>query len=1259
MKVILVPIAVILLAIIIAVTSLTNIFGGFITAIFHPVEFSPVGVDLAAGESLSQDITAEGMVLLRNEDINGVPALPMPILEANRMPTSATVDLPQEEIMQNWTPTPISVFGWGATDSGVILGGSGSGDAMAHADPADVISIRRALTYNGFEYYAPLMNMMEGLVPVGRQSAALHSMVEAYPFYGSFWSFYEPTMAQYESYMARAVAHSDTAMIVLSRRAGEGADLLHSQVVWNNSGSPVRPPMGPGAPIGPIRDVPTTYTHVTNRTYLDLTEREEELIRAVAAQPGFTRVIVMLNVANAINTSFLDEIPGIHAAFVMGFTGMTGGHTIAAMLSGYRTIRGNAILRDSYGEPLLDANGNVQFIPTGDYLMDGDDYIYDAEGNRINIYVQTMHQEEFSPSGRTVNTWITDFSADPTFVNSSLPGTRRWESGAGAGVGPGRSGERFIEYMEGIFMGYWFYETARHENAVWGAEGQFNYNNVVNFPFGFGLSFTEFAWEVEEVNHYRRNHFDGVYTLQTGTTLYTNSVIDIMVRVTNIGNRRGQEVVQAYWYAPYIRYGIEKPYIRLAAVAKTRILEPLPEGFISYPASEELVNLRFDLYDVASYDFRDSNNNGFAGFEFDAGIHNVRLQTNARWMAHEAGSGVEFRSSISATNAIIPFTVPAGGLQYDYDITVRTYAQILNPDYIPGNEDGIERLVNCPEGRYQEITRQFARNRFTGDTAFAGAPLDGSATGTPQNFMTRADIGGTFPVALTPNRPAPVVTRPAHIQGRQPTQGNVVGNLGYNYLVFELPANHTRRPQGSTATNHQMFLPYNDNGVLTDGADIRNPNHELLMRLGANFNDPLWQELLDQIPTGSPGSTGPASLEPYAGNGTLEAIVQRGGFQTTRVPAVGKPWMLDLDGPSGLNLNMLGADAEAIATAFPVSIVLAQTWNTDLAVQKGLAVAAEARAIGVSGWYAPGANIHRSPFGGRNFEYYSESSRLSGFMAAYTVMGTNAGGLRAYIKHWAINEADQNRYMLNTFLTEQAAREIYLRSFEIAVRHGGANALMSSFNRVGTVWAGSNGALNISILREEWGFRGSIVTDFAQSSMINNSGLRGGNDIWLSGRGNGISGAPGGMSMSSDMDLYVARRAAHNVLFTVANTYYLSQVSDIELGARAPSPRAPFPMWMIWGFMPIILVLSLGLVACLFFAFKKEIFRFIRFLKAKIGGGKQPAMATAGAGADGNEGGFDAQDNSADYNNDAMQSNSGDTGDAVAEPPASDPPDEA
>jgi len=401
------------------------------------------------------------------------------------------------------------------------------------------------------------------------------------------------------------------------------------------------------------------------------------------------------------------------------------------------------------------------------------------------------------------------------------------------------------------------------------------------------------------------------------------------------------------------------------------------------------------------------------------------------------------------------------------------------------------------------------------------------------------------------------------------------------------------------------------------------------MRLGADFYDPLWQDLLNQIP---------ASGTIAASGGSLVTMVQRGGFNTYSVEAIGKPQMLDRDGPSGINANMTGGEHPEGWTAFPVSFVLAQTWNSTLAFQFGNAVANEARATGVSGWYAPGANIHRSPFSGRNFEYYSESPMFSGIMAGEVVRGSLAGGLRAYVKHWAVNDGEQNRYSLNTFLTEQSLREIYLKAFEIAVKDGGANAKMSGFNRLGTVWAGGNGALNNDILRDEWGFRGSIVTDFAQGYMSGPQGLRNGNDLWLTGAGNTINVPT--VPMTTDMDFYVARKAAHNILFTMANSYYLSQISEVELGRIGEPPPLSFPWWIIWGMLPLNLIFFGLLLLMLYFAFKKEL---------KAWRARRKGLAPAAAGADGGEIALDADAG----HSGVMQTSA----DSAPQANASDPPD--
>ena len=1125
-KFILLPIAGILLAAIIVASYLASTWFVFITVNLHGLSVTEA-VATGQGDDLARQIQAEGTVLVRNELVNGVPALPLAV---NPMPTG---HVDAEATRGSWDRYPIAVFGWGATDYGIILGGSGSGAATQTLQKYELTTLRRALNMGGFDYYEPVMNMMTdftagvtttvGGVNTVRRGTPVHMSTGDVPWHNGFWQLYEPTEAMYQPHMAGARAFSDTAMVVISRLAGEGVDLPRLQHRWSGSGDP-----------GSVANAITDET----RHYLQLTPEEEDLLGLVAAQ-NFDRVIVMLNTATNMETGFLEyEEFGIDAAFITGFMGQHAALSVADILRGQQTI--------------YERNTNAD----GSYVTNNDgDYVY------------SITEREFSPSGRTAMTHIRRLSDGPTYANSGRMGIRPYE---GYTIAGGPFGQNFIDYMEGIYSGYWFFETARYENAR-GNFANWNYDQIVQFPLGFGLSYTTFSWSIAS-NHIHGDDLDGNVTADApyilaspavaGTTL-TNadrySAITVAVEVTNTGTRYGSEVVQAYFNAPFLG-GIERPYIRLATFARTGLLAP---------GESQLVFLTFNLYNVASYDFLDSNNNGFAGWEFDPGVHNVRIQSNARFIAGETGSGV----TLAGGSAVIPFTVGPDGIRYNQNRERTREIMILNPDYT--GAEGQERVIGT--GRYETRVLEYARNRFTGATAFAGVPIDGNFEGgTPQNFMTRTNFAGTFPRNPNPIR--------ARVDG---TPGNsVITNHNFYEARFRLP--DATMPTQGVAGPHRLFTQ--------DENEIYQPNTELQMILGSNFYDPLWDEVLNQMSIWD-----------------LDTITTQAGFMTAEIESIGKRELLDLDGPSGLNQNMLGG-SDINFTAFPVSFVMGQTWNRNLAWEYGVAIAGEALPLGIGGWYAPGANIQRGPFSGRNFEYYSESPILSGVMAAQSVLGATQGGLRAYLKHWVANDGEDRRYALNTWLTEQALREIYLKPFEFSVRYGNGNALMSSFNRLGAVFTGTNGALNIDILRGEWGFRGSIITDWMHAGFMNRTGLLAlnGNDLWL---GNGYAAAQGRHPAAwrdSAEGVTALRAAAHNILFTLTETYYISQISDVENSPFGAPATLNFPWWTIWGLMPILMVLAAGMFICIFFALKKEIKQFIAFIKRSIK--KEPAVATASAG---------------------------------------------
>lgn len=257
--------------------------------------------------------------------------------------------------------------------------------------------------------------------------------------------------------------------------------------------------------------------------------------------------------------------------------------------------------------------------------------------------------------------------------------------------------------------------------------------------------------------------------------------------------------------------------------------------------------------------------------------------------------------------------------------------------------------------------------------------------------------------------------------------------------------------------NNSNYEPEKDPDAVMPTTGAKNDISILDLR-GAEYDDERWEELLDNL--------------------TIDEMVEMialGGYQTAPAKSIGKIATTDVDGPASLNNNFTGVGS----IGFPAGVMLANSWNTELARAFGENIGDMADDMNVSGWYAPAMNLHRSAFGGRNFEYYSEDALLSGKTAANAVAGAKSKGVYAYIKHFALNDQETNRWeMVCVWADEQAMRELYLKPFEISVKEGGTTAIMSSYNYIGNQWAGSSAPLLIHVLREEWGFRGSVLTDY-------------------------------------------------------------------------------------------------------------------------------------------------------------------------------------
>lgn len=319
---------------------------------------------------------------------------------------------------------------------------------------------------------------------------------------------------------------------------------------------------------------------------------------------------------------------------------------------------------------------------------------------------------------------------------------------------------------------------------------------------------------------------------------------------------------------------------------------------------------------------------------------------------------------------------------------------------------------------------------------------------------------------------------------------------------------------------------------------------------GKDYDDADWEKLLDELTFDD-----------------MDNLIANGGYGTPAVSSVGKIQLTDADGPASLNNNFTGVGS----IGFPASTAFACTWNKDLAKQFGEMIGDMAHDMHVAGWYAPAMNIHRNAFSGRTFEYFSEDSLLSGVMASNEIAGAKEKGVYSFMKHFALNDQETKRTeMLCTWTNEQAMREIYLKPFEMSVKEGGAQAVMSAFNYIGNTYAGGNNVLLNTVLRDEWGFKGFVLTDYFGGYGYQNGDqeIRNGNDSMLA-----TTSITNHITDKSATSVKAMRTAVHNILYTAANSW---QYADGE--PKVATPIWKTAMYVAWG-VTAILVIALEALA--------------------------------------------------------------------------------
>lgn len=554
---------------------------------------------------------------------------------------------------------------------------------------------------------------------------------------------------------------------------------------------------------------------------------------------------------------------------------------------------------------------------------------------------------DVNPSGRLVDTWAADFTKNPSFVNfgtGCLPDTTdKYDGGMYYSV----------DYEEGIYVGYRYYET-RGET-----DGEDWYNANVVYPFGYGLSYTTFDWTVGDAS---------ASEIELGTT------ITVPVTVKNTGSVAGKEVVQLYASAPYTLGGIEKAHKVLVGFAKTKLLQP---------GESETVTVGFDPYSAASYDYRDANNNGFSGYELEAGEYTLYVSRNA----HESEKAIALKLAADVQIATDP----------------TTDSEVVN--------------------RYTD-SEDFLDSDWQLDT-----------------MLSRADWEGTWPTPQTAQQHA-----------------------GTDRLYEEIRSEEHNNPTDFDSEEYPWF---GEEPTLTLRDLLPSAEAEGYEPV-VSYDDERWEELM----------MGCDEEE-------MIALINNGAYHTLAMESVGLPATIHGDGPSGFTCFM--SKEQVNGTCQYVSEpVMASTWNINLMNELGEAIGEEGT-IGdkttgqpYSSIYAPGVNIHRSPFGGRCSEYFSEDPFISGMMGAAEVQGIQSRGVLPTVKHFVANEQETHRSIGGdlSWLSEQALREIYLKPFEYTVKLGETRGIMTSFNRIGTRWTGGDYRLLTEILRNEWGFNGLVICDF-------------------------------------------------------------------------------------------------------------------------------------------------------------------------------------
>ena len=766
--------------------------------------------------------------------------------------------------------------------------------------------------------------------------------------------------------------------------------------------------------------------------YYELTQTELDLVNA--AKEACSKVVVIINSPSPIAIHALKEDAGVGAILQIGGLGALGTKSVGKILAG-----------------------------------------------------------EVSPSGKLIDTYAANSRSSAAYQSSGTVAYANADavSAAATSIGIGAGGTKYTVFSEGIYVGYKYYET-RYEDCVLGqgnaassagvfaSSGNWNYDEEVDYPFGYGLSYTDFSQEIVDLT-------------------VENDVVTATVRVTNEGDVAGKEVVQLYVQSPYTEYdkenGVEKSAIQLVNFGKTGILQP--------GASAE-VTLKMDLYNIASWDYNKAKT-----WILDEGSYYFAVGESA----HDALNNV-----LAAKGADV-----AG----DKDLartwendTFRTLGEYEFTDAGFTTENGL--FHNNTETAYTNRLDEADLNDLVGE---------GTTT-----YLSRSDWSGTW------------------------TEG-----------LKAVTATEEMIDQIAFLSDYQKGEPVGD--TYTYGADTA---FNILMAKGKSYDDEVWEDILNQLMVEEMiamvgknfGAIDPVLGLNFPGTNDNDGVGSG--------PCVGYPTSLD----TGSTVIEGETKYSAIEPRmYPSETVEAATFNQQLVYDLGEVMSEDCFYTGMTTLWGPGLNIHRHPYAGRNFEYFSEDSQMTYIMGAQITAGVQSNGVICGPKHFAFNDQETDRYGFAVYTNEQAGRENSLRGFEGAVAVAKAKNVMTSLNRVGCRWMGINTALQNDVLRSEWGFDGYTITDNALEPYMCGRSIALGTDKLMLLPGNERNDELNKEALLADSTLFAAvRQACHRILYVYVNSKAMNGIS-------ADTQIVPVTPWWKTALVNVNVVLgclvALGIVGCI------------------------------------------------------------------------------